>query len=216
MSTALAQPHPHLELLEAVAERRHLVVAVSAHEFTQGTDELLVSDTVHVDLLAVVLQARQPSEMRVGHGLQEPVAGEGFLVGVRGPQAAVTVGNLAGDARFDGVAGRLLLAELAGDSLGHGHGGAVAIAPVAPALARGVGAAQGRLLEALDDVLQGHIPLEALQAPVVEGDDIAAGGALEGGDGLDGLAGRAAGHQDAVGTAEAQAVGTGQQEGVLE
>lgn len=164
-----------------------------------------------------MLQARQSAEVRVGHGLHQPVAGEGLLVGVGGAQAAVAVGHLAGDAGFDGVARRILLAELAGDPLaGHGHGRAVAVGPLAAALAGGVGAAQRRLLEAVDDVLQGHIPLEALQAPVVEGDDIAARGALEGGDGLDGLAGGAAGHQDAMGTAEAEAVSTGQQEGVLE
>jgi len=164
-----------------------------------------------------VLQARQSSEVGVGHGLHQPVAGEGLLVGVGGPQAAVAVGHLAGDARLHRVPRGILLAELAGDPLaGHGHGRAGAVRPLAAALAGGVGAAQGRLLEAVDDVLQGHIPLEALQAPVVEGDDIAARGALEGGDGLDGLAGGAAGHQDAVGAAEAEAVGARQQERVFE
>ncbi len=79
----------------------------------------------------------------------------------------------------------------------------------------GVGPADGGLLEAVDDVLQRHIALQALQAALVERDDVAAGGALEGGDGLERLGAGAVRDQDAVGAVEAQAVGAGQQEGVL-
>lgn len=68
---------------------------------------------------------------------------------------------------------------------------AAAIGPVASgetwgttALTGGVRAADGGLLETVDDVLQGHIALQALQAAVVQRDDVTAGGALEGGDGL--------------------------------
>lgn len=50
----------------------------------------------------------------------------------------------------------------------------------APALCGGVGAAEGGLLEAVNDVLQRHIALEALQAAVIQRDDVTTRGALKG------------------------------------
>ena len=50
---------------------------------------------------------------------------------------------------------------------------------------------------------------------MAEGDDITTGRTLESANGLHGLVGGAVGHQDAVGTVEAQAVGTGQQQRIL-
>lgn len=44
---------------------------------------------------------------------------------------------------------------------------------------------------------------------MAEGDDMSAGGALEGGDGLQRLVGGTMRHQDAMGTVEAEAVGAG-------
>ena len=37
----------HLELLVAIVQRCHLVVAVPAHQLAEGADELLVSDAVN-------------------------------------------------------------------------------------------------------------------------------------------------------------------------
>lgn len=51
---------------------------------------------------------------------------------------------------------------------------------------------------------------------MVKGDDMSASGALEGSDGLKVLARGAAGDQDAVGAAKAEAVSARQKEGVLE
>lgn len=153
--------------------------------------------------------------MGIRHGFHQPVAGERLLVGVRGPQAAVAVRHLASNAGLDGVAGRVLLTELAGYPVASRHGWAPAVRPLAAVLTGGVGAAQRGLLEAVNDVLQGHIALEALQAPMVEGDDIAASGALKGSDGFEGFARGAAGDEDAVGTAETQAVGTRQKQRVF-
>lgn len=61
------------------------------HQLAQRADELIVRDTVHVHLLLLVLQALEPTQVRVRHGLDEPMAGEGLLVGVRRPQALLTV-----------------------------------------------------------------------------------------------------------------------------
>lgn len=51
---------------------------------------------------------------------------------------------------------------------------------------------------------------------MVKGDDMSAGGALEGSDGFEVLARGAARNQDAVGAAKAQAVSTRQEKGVFE
>ena len=155
----------YLEFVVALVECRHLVVAVSPHQLAEGADELLVGDTVHVDLLVLVLQAHQAPQVGVGEGLDEPVPGEGLLVGVRGLQALLAVGHLAGDARLHRVLRRLLLAELALHALaGRRHGGAVGGGggALAPRLARGVGPAQRRLLVAVDNVLKGDVPFESL------------------------------------------------------
>lgn len=85
----------------------------------------------------------------------------------------------------------------------------------AAALGGGVGAAKGGLLKAVNDVLQRHIALKALQAAVIQRDDVTTSGALKGRNGLEGLAGGAVRHQDAVGAVKAQAVGTGQEQGVF-
>lgn len=84
-----------------------------------------------------------------------------------------------------------------------------------PALSGGVGAAEGGLLKAVNDVLQRHIALKALQAAVIQRDDVTTRGALKGGDGLEGFAGGAMRHQDAVGTVKAKAVGTGQEQRIF-
>lgn len=49
-----------------------------------------------------------------------------------------------------------------------------------PALSGGVRVAKGGLLEAVNDVLQRHIALKALQATVIQRDDVTTGGALKG------------------------------------
>lgn len=162
-----------------------------------------------------MVQAGDPSEMRVGHWFHQAVAGERFLVGVCGPQATVTVGDLTGDACFHCIPWRVLLAELASNSLTR-HGRAGPISPLPAALTWGIGPTDGSLLEAIDDVLQSHIPLEAIQAPVVQRDNIPARRTLESSNGFNGFTRAAARDQDAVGTAEAEAVGTGEQQGVLE
>lgn len=151
-----------------------------ADQLAQRADELVVADAVHVDLLLVVLQTLEPPEVRVGHGLDEPVAREGLLVGVRRPEALLAVRHLARHARLDGVLRRVLLAELALHRLGRrarvGHGGADGDQrqAVAALLAGGVGpAVRGRQrqrqresgrrgpLDSVDDVLQGDVSLES-------------------------------------------------------
>lgn len=81
----------YLEFFIAVAQCCHLVVSVSSNQFTQRANQLIISDTVHVHLLFVVLQALQPSEVRVWHGLDKPVSGERLLVWVSCPEAFLTV-----------------------------------------------------------------------------------------------------------------------------
>lgn len=85
----------------------------------------------------------------------------------------------------------------------------------AAALGGGIGPAEGGLLKALNNVLQRHIALKALQAAVIQRDDVTTGGALKGRDGLERFAGRAVRHQDAVGAVEAKAVGAGQEQGIF-
>lgn len=140
----------YLEFFIAVAQCRHLVVSVPSDQFAQRADELVISDTVHVHLLLVMLQALEPSEVAVRHGLDEPVARERLLVGVSRPEALLAVRHLARHASLDGVLRRVLLAELALDRLGRrtwaGHGGADRDQrqSVAPFLAGRVGPAVGR------------------------------------------------------------------------
>lgn len=194
------------------------MLSVTPHQLAERTDELVVHQTVHVDLLVLVLQAGEATYVSIRHRLHQAVAGEGFLVGVCRPQAAVAVGHLARDARLDGLARRILLAELAADARLHlgdnGRavvgvgvvdvvgvvgvrvgvaGGGRAAAGAAPAratstaaaaaaanrsgycsangggvgplllqaaaLGGGVGATEGGLLKAVNDVLQRHIAL---------------------------------------------------------
>lgn len=265
----------NLELIKAFSEGGHLVVPVTPHQLAEGTDELVVHQAVHVDLLVLVLQAGQAADVSVRDRLHQAVAGERLLVGVGCAEAAVAVRHLARDARLDGLARRILLAELAADARIHfgNHGRAVVrvgvvgvigvvgvvgvvgvrvrvagsgraspgaastratataancagycaangggVGPLRlqpPALGGGIGATKGGLLKAVNDVLQRHIALKALQAAVIQRDDVTASGALKGRYGLEGLAGGAVGHQDAVGAVETQAVGTGQEQGIF-
>lgn len=109
-----------------------------------------------------MLKAHQPPEVSVRHRLHQPVAGEWLLIGVGGPQAAVTVGHLASNAGLDGVAGRVLLAELASYPVHHcRHGRAVAIGSLAVVVTGGTGPTQRGLLESVNDILQGHIAFKA-------------------------------------------------------
>lgn len=247
------------------------MLSVPPHQFAEGADELVVHQAVHVDLLVLVLQAGQASDVGVRHRLHQPVAGERLLVGVRRAQAAVAVRHFARDARLHGLARRVLLAELAADArvhLGHhrravvgvgvvdvvgvvgvrvgvgvgGSGRAAAgaastrstptaakrsgyrpangggVGPLrlqAAALGGGIGAAEGGFLKAVNNVLQRHIALQALQPAVIQRDDVATGGALKGRDGLERFAGGAVGHQDTVSAVETQAVGARQEQGVF-
>ena len=245
------------------------MLSVAPHQLAEGADELVVHQAVHVDLLVLVLQAGQASDVGVRHRLHQAVTGERLLVRVRGTQAAVAVRHLAGDARLHSLARRVLLAELAADArvhLGHhrravvgvgvvdvigvvsvrvgvgGSGRAAAgaastrptpsaakrsaycsangggVGPLrlqAAALGGGIGAAEGGFLKAVNNVLQRHIALQALQPAVIQRDDVATGGALKGRDGLERFAGGAVGHQDAVCAVETQAVGAGQEQGVF-
>lgn len=188
--------------------------SVSSHQLTQGTYQLVIHDAVHINLLILMLQTGEASQVGVMHRLHQPVTGKRLLIGVRGTQTPVTVRHLARHASLDRFARRVLLTELTADTVLQRHDGSVlmrgglgragpgavaagasssaaAIGPVASgetwgttALTGGVRAADGGLLETVDDVLQGHIALQALQAAVVQRDDVTAGGALEGGDGL--------------------------------
>ena len=114
-----------------------------------------------------MVQAGDPSKMRVRHWFHQAVAGERFLVGVCSPQATVTVRDLTSDARFHCIPWRVLLTELARNSLTR-HGAAGPVSPLSAALTWGVGSTDGSLLEAVNNVLQSHISLEAIQAPVVQ------------------------------------------------
>lgn len=89
------------------------------------------------------------------------MAGERLLVGVRGFQALLAVGDLAGHARLHCLLGRVLVAELAEDLLAGGHAVAVEC-PLPTGLAGGVGPAHRGFLKAVDDVLQGDVALEPL------------------------------------------------------
>ena len=250
------------------------MLSVAPHQLAECTDELVVHQAVHVDLLILMLQTSQATDVSVWHRLHQAVAGERLLVRVCRTQAAVTVRHLARDTRLDGLTRRILLAELAADAWIHfsndsravvgvsvvhvigvvgvvgvrvgvaGSGRAAAgaastrattttaaancssyctangggVGPLrlqAAALSRGVGATKGGLLKAVNDVLQRHIALKALQPAVIQRDDVTARWALKGRDGLEGLAGGAVGHQDAMGTVEAQTVSTGQEQGIF-
>lgn len=118
----------HLEFFIAVAQCCYLVVSVPSDQFAQRADQLIIRDTVHVHLLLVVLEALEPSEVGVWHGLDEPVAGERLLVWVCRPEALLAVRHLARHTGFDSILRRVLLAELALDRFGRrtwaGHGGA--------------------------------------------------------------------------------------------
>lgn len=245
------------------------MLSVAPHQLAEGTNELVIHQAVHVDLLILMLQAGQATNVSVWHRLHQAVTGEWFLVRVCRTQAAVTVGYLTCDTCLDSLTWRILLAELAADAWIHfrndsravvcvgvvdvigvvgvrvgvaGRGRAAAgaasacattatancssyctangggVGPLrlqAAALGGGVGAAKGGLLKAVNNVLQRHIALKALQAAVIQRDDVTTRGALKGRDGLKGLAGGAVRHQDAVGAVKAQAVGAGQEQGIF-
>lgn len=87
----LKKARAYLEFVEALAERGDVVLTVSANQFAQGTDKLLICSTVQAHCLTVVLEAGQASQVPVTRRLQQPVAGEWFLVGMRGTQAALAV-----------------------------------------------------------------------------------------------------------------------------
>lgn len=257
----------NLELIKAFSERGHLVLSVAPHQLAEGTNELVIHQAVHVDLLILVLQTGQAADVSVRHRLDQAVAGERLLVRVCRAQAAVAVRYLTRDTRLDSLTWRILLTELAADAwihfsnnswavVGVGVVGVIGVIGVrvgvagsrraaagaastcatttanrcycatngggvgplrlqAPALSGGVGAAKGGLLKAVNDVLQRHIALKALQAAVIQRDDVTTSGALKGRDGLEGLAGGAVRHQDAMGAVKAQAVGTGQEQGIF-
>lgn len=95
------------------------MLSVAPHQFAQSTDELVVHQAVHVDLLVLVLQAGEAADVRVGNRLHQAVTGERLLVWVSRTQAAVTVRHLTRDTRLDGLARRILLAELAADARIH-------------------------------------------------------------------------------------------------
>lgn len=161
-----------------------------------------------------MVQASDPSKMCVWHWFHQAVAGERFLVGVCGPQATVTVGDLTGDACFHCIPWRVLLTELASNSLTR-HGSAGPVRPLPAALAWGIGSTDWSLLETVNNVLQSHIPLKAIQAPVVQWDNIPARRTLESSNGFNGFTRTAAWDQDAMGTAEAEAMSTREQKGVF-
>lgn len=249
------------------------MLPVAPHQLAEGTNELVVHQAVHVDLLVLVLQAGQAAEVCVQHRLHQAMAGERLLVGVRCAEAAVAVRHLTCDTRLHGLTRRILLTELAADAWIHfcndsravvcvGVVGVISVVGVvgvrvgvagsgraaagaastrsttpaanrssyrpangggvgtlrrlqAPALSGRIRAADGGLLKAVNDVLQRHIALKALQAAVIQRDDVTTGGALKGRYGLEGLAGGAVRHQDAVGAVKTQAVGAGQEKGVF-
>lgn len=210
------------------------MLSVAPHQLAEGTNELVVHQAVHVDLLVLVLQTRQAADVSVWHRLHQAVAGEGLLIRMRRAQASVAVRHLARDARLDSLAWWILLTELAADAWIHfsnnswavvcvgvvdvvgvigvrvgvaGSGRAAAgatstratttaaansssyctangggVGPLrlqAPALSGGIGAAKGGLLKAINDVLQRHIALKALQAAVIQRDDVTARGTLK-------------------------------------
>lgn len=245
------------------------MIPVTPHQLAEGTNELVIHQAVHVDLLILVLQAGQAADVSVWHRLHKTVACERLLVRVCCAEAAVAVRYLTRDTRFDSLTRRILLTELAADAWIHfsndswavvcvgvvgvigvvgvrvgvaGSGRAAAgaastcatttaadcpsyctangggVGPLrlqAPALSGGIGAAKGGLLKAVNDVLQRHIALKALQAAVIQRDDVTTGGALKGRYGLEGLAGGAVRHQDAVSTVKTQAVGAGQKQRIF-
>lgn len=245
------------------------MLSVAPHQLAEGTNELVIHQAIHVDLLILVLQAGQAADVSVRHRLHQAVAGERLLVRVCRAEAAVAVRHLTRDTRLDSLTRRILLTELAADAWIHfrnnswavvcvgvvgvigvvgvrvgvaGSGRAAAgatstratttaancssyctangggVGPLrlqTPALSGGIGAAKGGLLKAVNDVLQRHIALKALQAAVIQRDDVTTSGALKGRYGLEGLAGGAVRHQDAVGTIKTQAVGAGQEQGIF-
>lgn len=258
----------NLELVKTFSEGGHLVLSVASHELAEGTNELVIHQAVHVDLLVLMLQAGQATDVGVWHWLHQAVAGEGLLVGVCCTQAAVTVRYLTCDASLDGLAWRILLTELAADPWIHFSNNSWAVVSVgvvdvigvvgvlvgvagsgraatsaastcataaanrssyctangggvgslrlqATALGGRIGATKGGLLKAVNDVLQRHIALKALQAAVIQRDDVTTGGTLKGRNGFEGLAGGAVRHQDAVSTVKAQTVGTRQEQRIF-
>lgn len=95
------------------------MISMASHELAEGTNELVIHHAVHVDLLILVLQAGQATDLSVWHRLHQAVAGEGLLVWVRCTKAAVTVRYLARHTRLDGLTWRVLLTKLAADSQIH-------------------------------------------------------------------------------------------------
>lgn len=118
----------YLKFFIAVAQCCHLVIPVPSNQFAQWADQLIITDTVHVHLLLLVLQALETSEVGVGHRLNEPVACKWLLVGVGCSEALLAVRHLACHTCLNGILRRVLLTELALDWFWRcawaGHGGA--------------------------------------------------------------------------------------------
>lgn len=71
-------------------------------------------------------------------------------------------------------------------------------------------------MHSINNVLQGHVSLKALESALrTQGNDISTGRALEGANALNGFVGGAVGDENAVGAAKAQAVSTGEQQRVF-
>lgn len=244
------------------------MLTVAPHQLAEGTNKLVIHQAIHVDLLILMLQAGEATNVSVWHWLYQSVAGERFLIWVCCTQATITVRYLTCDTRFNSLTRWILLTELAADTwihlshnsravVGVGVIGVIGVVGVrmgvagsgrtaagttstcattaancssycsangggvgplrlqAPALSGGVGAAKGGLLKAVNDVLQRHIALKALQAAVIQRDDVTARGALKGRDRLKRLAGGAMRNEDTVGAVKTQAVGTGQEQRIF-
>lgn len=135
------------------------MIPVPPHQLTQGTDQLVIGDTIHVHLLLLVLQAHQPPDVGVWDGRHQAMAREGLLVGVRGFEAVVAVGHFARDTGLDSILGRIPVTELAWNPLSSRHGGA--FQGLLPAGLTGrTGPAHGGFLKPGDDVLQGNVAPE--------------------------------------------------------
>lgn len=172
----------YLELFIAVTQCCHLVFPVPSNQFAQRADQLIISHTVHVHLLLLMLQTLEPSEVRVRHGLDEPVASERLLVGMCRSEALLTIWHLTRHACFDSILWGVLLTELALDRFRRGawagHSGADGDQrqPVIPFLTRWVGPAVGcrqwqwkrnpcrrwGSLNSINDILQGNVSLQSL------------------------------------------------------
>lgn len=95
------------------------MLSVATNQLAEGTNELVIHQAVHVDLLILVFQAGQAADVSVWHRLHQAVTGERLLVRVCRAQAAVAVRYLTRDTRLDSLTRRILLAELTADARIH-------------------------------------------------------------------------------------------------